>query len=104
MRNIIIPPPHREQLPKEQVDGTYKRLRFQVFIGIFIGYAAFGVSNLAMMALFQFLVGWFGGMGWVVQSHGWNSGFEMLIGACLITIILMALTHKQKQRINQSKK
>ncbi len=137
MKNPLAPPPHRKMLPKEDIDGNYKRLRLQVFLGIFLGYAAyylvrknfslampylqtlgfdkaelgfafafnataygiskfimggisdrsdarkflalglilasaatilagtaFGVSNLAMMALFQFLIGWFGGMGW----------------------------------------
>ena len=137
MKNFLAPPSHKEPLPKERIDGTYKRLRWQVFLGIFLGYAAyylvrknfslampylqtlgfdkaelgfvfafnatayglskfimggisdrsdarkflalglilasaatilagtaFGVSNLAMMALFQFLIGWFGGMGW----------------------------------------
>ena len=136
MKNFLAPPPHREQLPKEQIDGTYKRLRWQVFAGIYIGYVAYylvrknftlampylltlgfdkaelgfafalnataygfskfimggisdrsdarkymalglvlaslatilagtawGMSGIANMALFQFLVGWFGGMG-----------------------------------------
>ncbi len=137
MKNFLAPPSYKKQLPKEKIDDTYKRLRLQVFLGIFIGYAAyylvrknfslampylltlgfdkselsfafafnatayglskfimggisdrsdarkflalglilasvatilagtaFGVSNLAAMALFQFLIGWFGGMGW----------------------------------------
>ena len=137
MMNLLAPPPHREQLPEEQIDDAYKRLRLQVFMGIFMGYAAyylvrknftlampylltlgfdkselglafsfnataygfskfimggisdrsnarrfmalglvlaslsvtlagtaFGMSNIVCMALFQFLVGWFGGMGW----------------------------------------
>ena len=137
MENFLAPPPHREQIPKEQIDARYKRLRWQVFMGIFIGYAAyylvrknfslampyllelgfdksqlgfvfafnatayglskfimggvsdrsnarkfmalglvlaslatmlagtaFGISGLVWMALFQFLIGWFGGMGW----------------------------------------
>ena len=137
MKNFLSPPPHREQLPKEQIDGTYKRLRWQVFAGIFAGYAgyylvrrnfslampylqslgfdkaelgfafacnamayafskfimgaisdqsdarrymalglvlssvtimlagtAFGTSSIVWMAVFQFLVGWFGGMGY----------------------------------------
>jgi OPA family glycerol-3-phosphate transporter-like MFS transporter len=58
----------------------------------FFGYF-FGTSLLANML-----------MGRVVQSYGWNAGFEMLIAACLVTILLMALTHKQEQRVNQSKK
>ena len=137
MKNFLAPPPHREQLPEEQIDETYRRLRLQVFIGIFMGYAGYylvrrnfslampylqtlgfdkaelgfafafnataygfskfimggisdrsdarkfmalglvlascvtmlagtvlGTSGIVGMALFQFLIGWFGGMGW----------------------------------------
>ena len=35
------PAPAATPLPKEKVDSEYKRLRFQVFVGIFIGYAAY---------------------------------------------------------------
>ena len=41
MRNILSPPPHKELLPNKKIDPTYKRLRFQVFMGIFIGYAGY---------------------------------------------------------------
>ena len=41
MRNILTPPPHKELLPKDKIDPTYKRLRLQVFLGIFIGYAGY---------------------------------------------------------------
>ena len=136
MKNILSPPPHKEQLLDEQIDANYTRLRWQVFSGIFLGYVgyylvrknfslampyfleigfnkaelglafafnatayafskfvmggisdrsdarkymalglvlsslaiflagtAFGTSKVVWMALFQFLVGWFGGMG-----------------------------------------
>ncbi len=41
MRNILTPPPHKELLPKDKIDPAYKRLRLQVFLGIFIGYAGY---------------------------------------------------------------
>ena len=41
MIGILKPPPHKELLPKEKIDSTYKRLRLQVFMGIFIGYAGY---------------------------------------------------------------
>ena len=136
MKNFLVPPPHAEQLPEEHINATYKRLRLQVFVGIFTGYVgyylvrrnfslampylltlgfdkaelgfafacnataygfskfimggisdrsdarkfmalglvlsscatmlagtAFGTSSIVWMALFQALVGWFGGMG-----------------------------------------
>ena len=41
MINFLKPPPHKGLLPKEKIDPTYKKLRLQVFIGVFIGYAGY---------------------------------------------------------------
>jgi MFS transporter, OPA family, glycerol-3-phosphate transporter len=41
MIGIFKPEKHIDALPKEKVDGEYKRLRFQVFLGIFVGYAGY---------------------------------------------------------------
>lgn len=41
MISFLKPPPHKELLPKEKIDPAYKRLRLQVFLGIFIGYAGY---------------------------------------------------------------
>lgn len=41
MRNFLAPPPHKELLPEHKIDARYKRLRWQVFMGIFIGYAGY---------------------------------------------------------------
>ena len=41
MWSFLKPEPHRPLLSKEKIDPTYKRLRWQVFIGIFIGYAGY---------------------------------------------------------------
>lgn len=41
MFNIFKPAPQIERLPEDQIDAQYKRLRFQVFLGIFVGYAAY---------------------------------------------------------------
>ena len=37
----LKPAEHSEALPQDQVDAEYKRLRWQVFIGIFVGYAGY---------------------------------------------------------------
>ena len=34
MKNFLTPPPHKEQLPDDQIDVAYKRLRWQVFADI----------------------------------------------------------------------
>lgn len=41
MLNIFRPAVHKKELPANEIDPEYKKLRLQVFIGIFIGYAAY---------------------------------------------------------------
>lgn len=41
MWKFLKPPLHKLPLSKEEVDPTYKRLRLQVFLGIFIGYSGY---------------------------------------------------------------
>ena len=41
MWNFLAPPAHKQELPAEKIDSAYKSYRWQVFLGIFIGYAGF---------------------------------------------------------------
>jgi OPA family glycerol-3-phosphate transporter-like MFS transporter len=41
MIGFLKPPRHRARLPEERVDATYARLRWQVYLGIFVGYAGY---------------------------------------------------------------
>lgn len=41
MIGFLNPAAHRDSLPDGEVDTTYRRLRLQVFIGIFVGYAGY---------------------------------------------------------------
>lgn len=41
MIGFLKPPRHRDVLPDRAADAAYKRLRLQVFIGIFVGYAGY---------------------------------------------------------------
>lgn len=41
MFGFFKPAAHQERLPEEKVDSEYKKLRLQVFLGIFIGYAGY---------------------------------------------------------------
>ena len=41
MIGIFKPSPEIPRLPADKIDPTYRRLRWQVFIGIFLGYAAY---------------------------------------------------------------
>ena len=48
MLKLFQPAPVIDPLPKERVDKEYKKLRLQVFLGIFIGYACvhtFGIDS-----------------------------------------------------------
>ncbi|ADY53428.1 glycerol-3-phosphate transporter [Pseudopedobacter saltans DSM 12145] len=39
--SFLNPAPHKPLLEAEKIDPTYKKLRFQVFLGIFLGYAGY---------------------------------------------------------------
>ncbi len=41
MISIFKPAPPLPELPVDRIDPEYRRLRWQVFAGIFIGYAAY---------------------------------------------------------------
>src|SRR5690606_15387026 len=41
MLGFLKPPKHKELLPEHRIDPEYRKLRIQVFIGIFLGYAAY---------------------------------------------------------------
>lgn len=41
MKNFLAPAPHKELIPEGKINSRYNYLRWQVFIGIFIGYAGY---------------------------------------------------------------
>ena len=41
MLSIFKPAPHKARLPAAEIDPTYRRLRWQIFLGILFGYAAY---------------------------------------------------------------
>ena len=67
MLKLFRPAPVIDPLPKERVDKEYKKLRLQVFLGIFIGYAGYYLVrknfSIAMPALEQ--------MGFDKADLGW---------------------------------
>ena len=50
MFKFLAPPTFKPELPAEKIDSTYKSFRWQVFLGIFIGYAGFYIvrKNFSM--------------------------------------------------------
>ncbi|HOB06294.1 MAG TPA: glycerol-3-phosphate transporter, partial [Propionibacteriaceae bacterium] len=59
-RSWLAAPPAAPQLPEAEVNHLYPRLRLQVFLGIFIGYAGFYLirNNIPLIAK-------------VIQDEGW---------------------------------
>ena len=41
MWKLLQPPAYKQEIAADKVDAKYRKLRLQVFIGIFIGYAGF---------------------------------------------------------------
>ena len=54
----MAPPAYKPELPADQIDSRYKSLRWQVFLGIFIGYAGYYIVrknfSMAIPELAQF--------------------------------------------------
>ncbi len=50
--SFLNPPAKRAELPAEQIDSEYKKMRLKVFLGIFLGYAAYYLvrKNLSLAA------------------------------------------------------
>ncbi len=55
MISMFKPAPHTARLPKDKIDPTYRKLRWQIFMGIFFGYAAYYLvrKNFAGDAIFS---------------------------------------------------
>ena len=56
MFGIFKPAAHISRLPPEQIDNDYKRLRWQVFISIFIGYAGYYLVRKNFSLAMPFLI------------------------------------------------
>ncbi len=58
MWNFLAPPAHKPEMSADKVDATYNKLRWQVFLGIFVGYAGFYIVrknfSMAIPELAQF--------------------------------------------------
>jgi len=52
MKNFLRPPAHKPLIDSEKIDSTYKKMRLKVFLGAFIGYAAYYLvrKNLSLAA------------------------------------------------------
>lgn len=56
MIGFLKPAAHQQQINEEDVDSEYKRLRWQVFIGIFVGYAGYYLVRKNFTLAMPFLI------------------------------------------------
>ena len=56
MLGIFKPAAHQPLLPEEKIDKEYKKLRWQVFMGIFIGYAGYYLVRKNFSLAMPFLI------------------------------------------------
>jgi OPA family glycerol-3-phosphate transporter-like MFS transporter len=56
MLKFFRPAPHVERLPADHIDPVYKRLRWQIFLGIFIGYAGYYLVRKNFTLAMPFLI------------------------------------------------
>jgi OPA family glycerol-3-phosphate transporter-like MFS transporter len=56
MYGIFKPAPHQARLPADKIDAEFKKLRWQVFLGIFIGYAGYYLVRKNFSLALPFLI------------------------------------------------
>jgi OPA family glycerol-3-phosphate transporter-like MFS transporter len=56
MFGIFTPAAHQSRLPAEDIDGEYKKLRWQIFLGIFVGYAGYYLVRKNFSLAMPFLI------------------------------------------------
>ncbi len=56
MIGVFKPAPHKSPLPDEHHDDEYKKLRLQVFIGIFVGYAGYYLVRKNLSLAMPYLI------------------------------------------------
>ena len=75
MIGIFKPAPHQPTLVDESIDHEYRRLRWQVFAGIFIGYAGYYLVRKNFSLAMPFLI----------EEHGYTKG-ELGIALSAVSI------------------
>ncbi len=87
MFQLFKPAPHIERLDDSKTDAAYKRLRLQVFLGIFIGYAGYYL----LRKNFAFAIPYFqeqgfskGNLAWCLRPYqSLTASANLLWGWCL---------------------
>ncbi len=87
MWNLLAPPSHRPEETGPEADAKYKRLRWQVFMGIFIGYAGYYIVRKNFSMAIPTLVDSFGfekgELGIVLSMNAIAYGFSKFLMASI---------------------
>ncbi len=83
MSNFLTPPKPIERKPESEIDASYKKLRLQVFIGIFVGYAAYYLVRKNLTLAMPFLEQEFGYtkdyLGLALACNGFGYGISKFV-------------------------
>ena len=75
MFGIFRPAPHQPLIEQDKIDSTYKRYRWQIFISIFVGYAAYYLVRKNFSLAMPFLI----------EEYGYSKG-ELGIALSAVSI------------------
>ncbi len=94
MLSIFKPAPHKARLPAAEIDPTYRRLRWQIFLGIFFGYAAYYLvrKNFALAMPYLVEQGFSrGDLGFALSGISIAYGFSKFIMGSVGTVAKLAM-------------
>ncbi len=87
MWNVLTPPAHKQEQSGPEADAKYRRLRWQVFMGIFIGYAGYYIVRKNFSMAIPTLVDSFGfekgELGIVLSMNAIAYGFSKFLMASI---------------------
>src|SRR5450830_78484 len=75
---FFCPAVHQAPLPEEKIDSTYRRLRWQIFAGIFFGYAGYYLLRKNFSLAMPYLID----EGYTLVNWAWRCRRSRLPTAC----------------------
>lgn len=98
MLSIFKPAPHIERLPADKIDPVHRKLRWQIFMGIFFGYAAYYLvrKNFALAMPYLVEQGFSkGDLGFALSGISIAYGFSNLSWGRFPTVQTRVISYQQ---------
>lgn len=98
MLRMFKPAAHIERLPADKIDPVYRKLRWQIFLGIFFGYAAYYLvrKNFALAMPYLVEQGFSkGDLGFALSGISIAYGFSNLSWAHFLTVLTLGTSYRQ---------